>query len=64
MEETNVAKYFSVERATGTIRTDRAVQNLAQQSQLPIRLIVTARDNPGQLIGYRETHCQVVVRIL
>lgn len=63
MEETNAAKYFSVERATGTIRTDRAVQNLAQQSQLPIRLIVTARDNPGQLIGYRETHCQVVVRI-
>lgn len=60
MEETNPAKYFSVERSTGTIRTDRAIHSLAF-GQLPIRLIVTARDNPGQLIGYRETHCQVVV---
>ena len=29
-----------------------------------MRLIVTARDNPGQLIGYRETHCQVVVNVV
>lgn len=60
MEETNSGKYFSMERATGTIRTDKMMNTV---TQLPIRLIVTARDNPGQQIGYRETNAQVVVSI-
>lgn len=64
MEETNRDRYFSMERTTGTIRTDKAVHTLLSNHQLPVRLIVTARDNPGQLIGYRETTCQVVVNVV
>ena len=58
MEETNSAKLFSIEKTTGTIRTDKMVNNIRQ---LPLRMIVTARDNPGQPVGYRESNCQVVV---
>lgn len=60
MEETNVAKLFSIEKATGTIRTDKMMNKIRQ---LPMRMIVTARDNPGQPIGYRESNCQVVVSV-
>lgn len=58
LEETNSAKLFSVEKSTGTIRTDKMMNNIRQ---LPLRMVVTVRDNPGQPIGYRETNCQVVV---
>lgn len=58
MEETNSAKFFSIEKSTGTIRTDKMINKI---SQLPLRLVVITRDNPGQPIGYRETNCQVVV---
>lgn len=58
VEETEPAKLFSIERTTGTIRTDKMMNNI---SQLPLRMNVTVRDNPGQPIGYRETVSQVVV---
>ena len=57
MDETNSGKYFTIERKTGIIRTDRMISI----HQLPLRLIITARDNPGQPKGYQETSCQVVV---
>lgn len=60
LDETNSGKYFSIERTTGTIRNDRMI-NI---HQLPLRLIVVARDNPGQPKGYQETSCQVVVNVL
>lgn len=58
MEETNVGKLFSIDKLTGAIHTEKMMNAIRQ---LPMRLIVTARDNPGQPIGYRETNCQVVV---
>lgn len=58
MEETNSAKLFSIEKSTGTIRTDKMINNVRQ---LPLRMVIIARDNPGQPIGYRETNCQLVV---
>ncbi|XP_032795630.2 cadherin-99C isoform X2 [Daphnia magna] len=61
MEETNVGKLFSIDKSTGAIHTEKMMNAIRQ---LPMRLIVTARDNPGQPIGYRETNCQVVVNII
>ncbi len=58
MEETNSGKLFTIDKSTGTIHTEKMMSAVRQ---LPIRLIVTARDNPGQPVGYRETNCQVVV---
>ena len=60
LDETNGGKFFSIERMTGTIRNDRMISI----NQLPLRLIVVARDNPGQPKGYQETSCQVVVSSL
>lgn len=61
MEETNSGKLFNIDKSTGTIHTEKMMSAVRQ---LPIRLIVTARDNPGQPVGYRETNCQVVVSSL
>ncbi|XP_046657764.1 cadherin-99C-like isoform X2 [Daphnia pulicaria] len=61
MEETNSGKLFNIDKSTGTIHTEKMMSAVRQ---LPIRLIVTARDNPGQPVGYRETNCQVVVNII
>lgn len=60
VDETNSGKYFSIERTTGTIRTERMI-NI---HQLPLRLMVVARDNPGHSRGYQKTSCQVVVNVL
>ena len=61
MEASNPGLYFSIERSTGKITTDKMINTIGR---LPLRLVVTARDNPGQPIGYRETSCQVVVNVI
>ena len=61
MEASNVGGYFSIERTNGKITTDKMINTIGR---LPLRLVVTARDNPGQPIGYRETSCQVVVNVI
>jgi hypothetical protein len=58
MEETDSGKLFNIDKSTRTIQTEKMMSAVRQ---LPIRLIVTARDNPGQPVGYRETNCQVAV---
>ena len=61
MEASNPGLFFSIERSTGKITTDKMINTIGR---LPLRLVVTARDNPGQPIGYRETSCQVVVNVI
>lgn len=64
VEGTNTGYYLTMERATGTIRTDKMINYSQLEQRLPLRLTVRARDNPGQLKGYRETDCQVIVSSL
>ena len=63
VEETNTGHYLTMERTTGTLRTDKMIDFSQMASILPLRLTVKARDNPGQMKGYRETDCQVIVSI-
>lgn len=59
--ESNRGHYFSIDRSTGIVRSDKLVGNFLTTSTLPVKLIVVARDNPGQDKAYRDTSCQVVV---
>lgn len=61
VEESNIDHLLTMERATGTIRTDKMVNLPQLATKLPVRLVIKARDNPGQLRGYRETNSSVIV---